>query len=105
MLDVPHNENLMISMMVAQARFLALFASIIELDQNFAPQEAHSNPPSVASTAVAIREDLPSAETVVATREGLLALWEEVPEIPAQVPTGNLLIQFFVFKSWPDKNA
>ena len=99
MLDTPHNEFHMISMMVTQARFLALFASIIELDQNFASQEAHSNPPSVASTAVAIREDLPSAETVVATREGLLAPWEEVPEIPAQVPTGNFLMQFLSLKA------
>ena len=66
MLGTPHNDLHGISMMVTHCKFLALLASIIEMDKKLAAQEAPNTSSSVAPTAIAIREDLPLAESMVA---------------------------------------
>ena len=63
MLDTPHNELHGITMLVTHCKFLALFASIIEMDKKCAAQEAPNASSSVAPTAIAIREDLPIAHS------------------------------------------
>ena len=102
MLDTPHNELHMVTLMVASCKLLSLFSAIISMD-TLLPANAVAGTSRMEHVANAVGDD--SHMAVPAAREGLPAYapWEERPIIPDNIPTGPELLAFLSLKAGRSK--